>query len=161
MNRNKFWEIYTIPVQEDVIGFEPINPADAYRKQADAINQAGPIHAELEVLEARLHRVETIETELKRRILAQNMPLPSSSTRTTELVEAYILHKAEEYLSTDGTIKDVSGYLSRLHVRRAGLQRSINKLQKRLRALQAMAEKCDSILNWAKYEGRLHSGLQR
>lgn len=150
-----FWLKYNIPVQDEYLELDSLNPADAYRKQADAINYAAPLYEYLEHIDFQLERVVRIEKELRSRILAQNMPLPSSSTRTNELIDAFILNKSIVYITESGEIKDISNFLLKVSRKKSKLEYEKSKTERRLRALESMADKCDSILNWNKHEARL------
>lgn len=154
----QFWKMHHLPVQDDFIDVESINPAEAFRRQADAINYAAPLYDELEKAEYKLERVNRVEKELRTRILAQHIPVPSASTRTTDLVDAFVLAKSKAFTMPDGTIKDVSESLLLLVRKQSKLELQVHKLQRRLRALEAMADKCDRIMNWAKHEARLEVG---
>lgn len=155
---SSFWNKYNLPVQDQYIDVDSINPAEAYRRQADAINYSAPLYAELESLEHRLERVLRVEKELRTKILAQNMPLPSTSTRTNDLVDAFVLNNAPHFRMEDGTIRDVSSTLMKFAREKSKLLLAINKTERRLKALESMAEKCDRILNWSKHEARLELG---
>lgn len=156
MNRQDFWlKVHSIPTQFDSYELEEINPAEAYRKQAEAINAAGPLYAELESLENRLHRVALTLQELRARILAQNMPLSSTATRTTELVDSFVLHASTSYKNSEGVTSDVSQSLLRMVRLKSSLELKISHVTRRLRAIESMADKCDRIMNWAKHEARL------
>lgn len=152
---DKFWRSYTLPVQDEILELEEINPAEAFRRQADAINLAGPLYAELEHLRSRYTRVFKILKELRDRILSQNMPVPSGSTRTNELVDAFIYSCAKDFVMPTGIKRDVSEDLFKLARKKLDLEFQITKAEGRLRALELMADKCDRIMNWAKHEARL------
>lgn len=151
---DSFWDMYKLPIQRDFLDVEEINPIEAFRRQADAINFAGPLYAELEVLDARMYRVSKIYKELRDRVLSQNMPVPSSSTRTTDLVDAFILKCSHEFVTSNGEIKDISNNLLKLFRRKCKLEFKINRIERRLRALESMADKCDRVMNWAKFQAR-------
>lgn len=154
----QFWKMHHLPVQDDFVDVESINPAEAFRRQADAINYAAPLYDGLEKAEYTLERVNRVEKELRTRILSQHIPVPSASTRTTDLVDAFVLAKSKAFTMPDGTIKDVSESLLLLVRKKSKLELQVHKLQRRLRALEAMADKCDRIMNWAKHEARLEVG---
>jgi len=156
----EFWKKYYIPLQTNFLEeFEDINPAEAYRRQAEVINMSGPIYAEIESLEARLHRVSKVENEIRTQILAQNLNNMKSTFRNSELIEAFILESAAQFYMPNGELRDVSVELIRMSRRRKNLEFKIKKLQKRIQALEAMADKCDKILNWAKHQARLEMTL--
>jgi chromosome segregation ATPase len=157
MNK-EFWKTYSLPIQDEFIDVDSVNVADAFRKQADAINMSGPIYAELEVLETRLERVLRIEKELKQKVLAQNMPVHSASTRTNDLVDAFTLKCSETYEMADGSTKDISDMLVSLSRRRSKLEIRITHLQRRLKAIETMADRCSEIINYWKFTTRLESG---
>lgn len=158
MNRKDFWiRVHSLPVQDDFLDLEEINPADAYRKQAEAINAAGPLYAELESLENRFDRVNLTLKEIRGKLLSQNMPLSSTATRTSELVDAFVLSAAENYRDEQGEIKNVQNSLLRMERLRGKLETRIAQVTRRLRAIEAMADKCDRIMNWAKHEARLET----
>lgn len=144
-----------MPMQDEFIDLEEINPAEAYRKQAEAINAAGPLYAELESLENRYHRVSSTLKDLRSAILSQNMPVPSSSTRTTDLVDAFILSCSKNYVTASGEIKDISSSLRKMEKLKYKLEYKISQVSRRLKAIEDMADKCDRIMNWAKHEARL------
>lgn len=154
--KDNFWtRVHVLPTQDDFLDVENVNPADAYRKQADAINESGPLYAQLESLEQRLQRVDLVYKELRTKVLAQSMPVPSSSTRTNDLVDAFILSQAKIFKTKEGMIKDISEMLVNLEKRKLKLEGEIAKVNRRLRAIEALADKCDRIMNWAKHEARL------
>lgn len=155
----RFWKQYKLPVQDAYFEVEEINPAEAFRRQADAINSAGPIYAEMEHLEARLYRISTVERELRTRVLAQNIGRIKSTFRSAELIDALILDAAVTFIMPNGQIRDVGENLLKLARRRLELESRLRRLNKRLQALESMADKCDRILNWAKHEARLELGL--
>lgn len=147
--------MHVLPTQDQFLDLEEINPAEAYRKQAEAINEAGPLYAELESLENRHHRVQSTLKDLRSEVLSQNMPVPSSSTRTTDLVDAFILSCSKNYKSPTGETKDISHSLRKMERVKSKLESRISQISRRLRAIEDMAEKCDRIMNWAKHEARL------
>ena len=150
-----FWKKYNLPVQDEFIDLDTINPAEAYRRQADAINYAAPLYDELEHLENMLERVQRVEKELRTKVLSQNMPLPSSSTRTNELIDAFILNCATHFKLQNGETKDVTDILLNLIRRKFKLEHKKAIVERRLRALESMAQRCEAILNWKKHEARL------
>lgn len=156
---DNFWNNYTLPTQDSFLDIEEINPAEAYRRQADAINLSGPIYAEIERLDARFYRISRVEKELRTRILAQNITNIKSTFRSSELLDAFIVHSAQKYVTDEGEIKDVSETVIRLGKRRQELDAKLKRLNKRIAALESMADKCDRILNWAKHQARLELGL--
>ena len=156
MNRKDFWlKVHSLPTQFDLYELEEINPAEAYRKQAEAINAAGPLYAELESLENRLQRVSMTLKELRARILAQNMPLSSTATRTTELVDSFVLSASYEYTNSEGVTRNISDSMMKMERLKGSLELKIAQVTRRLRAIESMADKCDRIMNWAKHEARL------
>jgi len=155
---DKFWEKYTLPVQEDFFDVESINPAEAYRKQAEAINLSGPIYANIEIAEAQLGRIVRVEKELRSRILLQNYPVPAN-VRNNELLNVYILESARSFITPEGYIRDVTEILLKLERRKQVLEEKIKKLWRRVQALDNMSEKCDRIMNWAKHEARMELTL--
>jgi hypothetical protein len=156
---SEFWKKYELPTQDDFFNIEEINPAEAYRRQADAINLSGPIYAKLEQVEASLGRVVRVEKELRSRILSQNIDRVNSTLRGAELLDAFLLDAAREFIMPDGSLKDVSEELSRLSRRRQKYETLRAKLLRRIAALDSMADKCDRILNWAKHQARVELGL--
>lgn len=157
-----FWNNYYIPVQDENPEAESINPADAFRRQAEVINFSGPLYAELEVVEAQLKRAQRVEDELKRRILAQGMAdLSGTKTRTSDLVDAYVFTLAE-WFELNGITRDIRPQLLRLRRRISRLEVKRDKIQRRLRALADMAETCQKTLDWVKHSDRLElSGIYR
>ena len=154
-----FWNKYHVPVQDEIFGVENINPAEAYRRQAEAINLSGPIYAELEVVEKKLARVVQVEKELRSRILAQNMDRINSTLRGSELLDAFLLEAAQDFLMPDGTFRNVSENLVTLARRRQKYELQRSQLMRRITAIEDMAEKCNRILNWAKHEARIELGV--
>jgi hypothetical protein len=154
-----FWDKYYIPVQNELFDIEEINPAEAYRRQAEAINLSGPIYAEIESIKDKLSRVIRIEKELRSRVLAQNIDRINSTLRGAELLEAFLLDAAKDFMMPDGTIRDVSETLIRLARRKQKYEHRVSQLMRRISAIEAMADKCDRILNWAKHEARMELGL--
>lgn len=156
MNNRDFWKkIHRLPMQQDFLDMEEINPAEAYRKQAEAINVAGPLYAELESLENRLNRVTTTQKSLKSQILAQNMPISSTATRTNDLIDAFVLSAAKNFKDANGHTKDITDSMLNLEKLRSSLELRISQTARKLKALEDMADKCDRIMNWAKHEARL------
>lgn len=157
-----FWNKLTVPTQDEYLDVEYINPAEAYRRQADAINLAAPLYAELEVVDAQLSRASRVERELTRRILAQAMKgMKGVQTRTNELIDAFVLAEAERFRMDDGTVKDVRHHLLKMRRRIERLQVRKDKLERRLKAIQMVADYCDRIMNWAKHEARLEVTSRR
>ena len=156
---SSFWKKYEMPTQEDFFDVEEINPAEAYRRQADAINLSGPIYAELESIEAKLARVVRVEKELRIRVLSQNIDRVNSTLRSAELLDAFLVDAAQDFIMPDGVLRNVSEDLLILLRRRQKYEVRVKKLVRRISALEAMADKCDRILNWAKHQARLELGL--
>lgn len=156
---SNFWSNYTLPTQDEIFGIEEINPAEAYRRQADAINLSGPVYAELERVEALLGRVIRVEKELRARVLSQNISRINSTLRGSEILDAFLLEAAVDFEMPDGSIRDVSENLVTLARRRQKYDSARAKLIRRITALDSMADKCDRILNWAKHEARMELGL--
>jgi hypothetical protein len=154
-----WWDQLQIPIRPDddeLSDIEVINPAEAYRRQALAINLSGPLYAELELTDLWLRKAKRIESEIRRQILAQEMAgLKHTQTRTNDLVDAYILASAERFKSPTGKVKDIRPFLLRLRRRIERLEAQKERCERRLRALANMADYCDRILNWAKHEARL------
>jgi hypothetical protein len=159
---DQFWNEFRLPEQQEHGDVEIINPADAYRKQAVAINMSGPLYAGLEVVEARLRRARRIEAEIERRILAQEADsMKGTQTRTNELVDAFILAAAENFLHK-GQLKDVRQLLLKWRRRIDKLEAEKLKLERRLRALQQLAEICQKVLDFEKHLARLElAGVYR
>ena len=158
MAKDKFWQKYVLPTQEDFFDVETINPAEAYRKQAEAINLSGPLYAKIETAEAQLGRIIRVEKEIRSRILLQSWPVPGS-IRTNELLNAYILENAENFITPDGYIRDAREFLLKLERRKQVLEADIKKFWRRIEALDAMTDKCDRVLNWAKHQARMELNL--
>lgn len=153
---DNFWtRVHYLPTQTDFLDLEEVNPAEAYRRQAVAINEAGPLYAELETVEEKLGRIDRALNSVKKRILSQNMPVPSSSTRNNDLVDAFVLHCSKTYENSKGDVVDVSEKLIRMERHKSILESRRDKLSRRIRAIESMADKCDRIMNWAKHEARL------
>lgn len=152
------WGKYSIPVQDDFLDVENINPAEAYRRQAWAINVSGPLFAELEQVDDQLSSIRTKEKRLRTKILSQNMPLPSTSTRTNDLVDAFIYNKAENYSNEEGEIHDLRPYIDSMQKEIAVLENRRSTLERRLKAVEGMADKCDRIMNFAKHQARIELG---
>jgi hypothetical protein len=150
-----FWDNYYIPVQAEDVSVEPINPADAYRRQVQAINASGPLYAELEVIESRLSRLLAFEKGLARQVLAQNMDsLKGTQTRTGDLVDAFVLAAGETF-EHGGLLKDVRPKLLKARQRIEAMERRKLVIEKRLKALDKLVDVCENVLNWAKHEARL------
>jgi len=154
----KFWEQYHLPSQEDYFDVEVINPAEAYRKQAEAINLSGPLYAEIEIAEAQLARILRVEKELRSRILLQNFPVPST-VRNSELLNVYILENAKGFVTPDGYIRNVTETLLTLDRRKQKLETQIKRAWRRIQALDSMSDKCDRVMNWAKHQARMELNL--
>lgn len=157
---NKFdWSklrIPTLPIDDDYLDY--VNPADAFKKQADAINMAAPLWEELEEVNIRLDKYTRLERELVRRILADNMSaMKGTQTRTSDLVDAFVLEAAKTFKTEEGE-KNVTRLLLRLRRNIEKMQSRKDLLERRLRAVEKVAEFCDRIMNWVKHEARLEMG---
>lgn len=153
-----WWDSLKVPTQDQFDDIEYVNPAEAFRRQADAINLSSPLYEELETVEAWLTRARSIEKELIRRILAQNMTgLKSVQTRTNDLVDAFVLDAATRY-QVAGETKDISDSLLKLRRRIERYEGRKVRCERRLRAIQGMADRCEAILNWHKFAARLEVG---
>jgi chromosome segregation ATPase len=155
---DNFWSDFNIPIQDIDESMESINPAEAYRRQAIVVNKSAPLYAELEEKEEQLTKYKKLEKELRSRVLSQNMPVPSSSTRTNDLVDAFIISCSKKYVNSEGEETDVSENLLELSRNIITLEADITKLERRIRALESMADKCDRILNWQKFMGKVEIG---
>jgi hypothetical protein len=150
-----FWSEINIPEQNEFVGADVVNPADAFRKQALVVNLSGPIYAELELVDRQLRKVDAAEKELIRRILAQQIDtINGTKTRTTDLIDAFVLASAEFFVQ-DNETKDVRPYLIKWRRRISTLEARKAKLERRLKALLQMADAADRILNWDKHLAKL------
>jgi hypothetical protein len=155
----EFWDKLTLPTQDTYDDIEYVNPAEAYKRQVNAINLSSPLYAELELVSAWLGRAKRIEREITRRVLAQEMSnLKGTQTRTNDLVDAFILSASADF-QIGNKIKDIRPFLIKLRRKIDRLEVSKEKLERRLKAIEKMADRCDIILNWNKHEAKLE--LQR
>jgi hypothetical protein len=131
------WDRLRIPVQEDLEDIEYINPAEAYRRQAVAINMASPLYAELEQVDAQLHKYDRIEKEVRRVILSRNInALKGTQTRTNEMIDAFVLEAAGDYEMANGTRKDIRLFLLKLRRKVSTLDARRDQLERRLVGFQ-------------------------
>lgn len=151
------WHKLTIPTQTEYEDVEYVNPAEAYRKQVDAINLSAPVYAELETVDAWLARARRIEREVVRRVLAQEMNnIKGTQTRNSDMVDAFVLASAEFLEMEPGQpTKDARPFLLKIRRRIERLEARKETLERRLKAIQNMADWCDRILNWCKFEAKL------
>lgn len=153
-----FWDRIYVPIQTEDEDVEAINPAEAYRRQAEAVNLSAPIYAELEVVDSLLKKAEHFESELTRVVLAHHMDsLKSVQTRTNDLVDAFVLAAAEK-VPINGQIRDLRQHLLKIRRRIARLEARKAKLERRLKAIEYTTDRLDSVLNWNKFLGRLEYG---
>lgn len=155
---NKFWNRLYVPIQDEDLNVEAINPAEAYRRQAEAVNLSAPIYAELEVVDSLLRKAEHLESELTRVVLAHHMDsLKSVQTRTNDLVDAFVLSAAAS-VPINGKYRDLRPHLLKIRRRIARLTARKSKLERRLKAIEYTTDRLDSVLNWNKFIGRLEYG---
>lgn len=160
--QDKFWEkVYYLPVQHNRDDVESISLAEAYKAQAEVINRSGPLYAKLEKIQRALDKALWQEEHLRRKILSVEMvKLKGTQTRTSELVDAFVLHSAQA-VEIKGVVQDVRPGLEKLRKRIHTLRSKKEETERRIRALEKYADACDRILNWAKHEHRMELSLRR
>lgn len=151
-----FWESLVLPTQDRYDDVEYANPADAYRLQIDAINTSSKLYAELEQVDEQLRKAELLEKEVVRAVLAQNMAeMKGTQTRTNDLVDAFVYAAAAHYKTAEGVEVNLQPRLRKIRRRITKLEHQKDLLERRLRAVNTVADICDRVLNWNKHLARL------